>query len=125
MWVIEYEDFKTGGLVLYEKNYRFRHVSSGMYLTGRGKYKGNEPSFYLSPNLDQNTLFHFMPLKNANVQEKIVKKGSYVYICNSNNYWFDVVARNEEAKNPVPKKKTKSKDLPKINTNTLGSGLGE
>lgn len=35
MWIIEYEDQKIGGRVYYDKNYRFKHLSSGLYLAGR------------------------------------------------------------------------------------------
>lgn len=26
----------------------------------------------------------------------MIKKGSYAYICNINNYWMDVIQQNEE-----------------------------
>ena len=32
MWVIELQDYKVGGIVEYGKYYRFKHLSSGMYL---------------------------------------------------------------------------------------------
>lgn len=39
MWVVEYENYKFGGLVYFEKNYRFRHFSSGLYLAYPKKLK--------------------------------------------------------------------------------------
>jgi hypothetical protein len=45
MWVIEYKDCMYGGIVEYEKNYRFRHLSSGLYLAARIKnHKSNDTS---------------------------------------------------------------------------------
>ena len=62
-----------GGIVEYEKNYRFRHLSSGLYLAARIKnHKSTDTStlmnsnfFYLSndSNSDE-TLFHFEQIKN-------------------------------------------------------------
>ena len=92
MWVIEYEDYRIGGVVGYEKKYRFKHLSSGMFLAGKNKIEGDETkNFYLTFERTEETLFHFNPLKNQITSDKIIKKGSYVYICNSNNYWIDVV----------------------------------
>ena len=49
MWVIEYEDFRIGGVVGYEKNYRFKHLSSGMFLAGKNKVIADEKiNFYLT-----------------------------------------------------------------------------
>lgn len=35
MWVIEYEDYRIGGPVGYEKKYRFKHLSTGLYLASK------------------------------------------------------------------------------------------
>ena len=36
-----------------------------------------------------------MPLKNTDANDKSISKGSYVYICNSANYWMDIVIQEE------------------------------
>lgn len=65
MWVIEYEDYRIGGVVGYEKKYRFKHLSSGMFLAGKNKIEGDETkNFYLTFERTEETLFHFNPLKN-------------------------------------------------------------
>lgn len=32
-----------------------------------------------------------MPLKNQILSDKVVKKGSYTYICNSKDFWIDII----------------------------------
>jgi MIR domain len=91
MWVIEYENYREGGLVEYEQNYRFKHLSSGLYLAGKGGLVNKKNSFFLSVRRTEETLFRFMPLKNQSLQDKVVKKGSYVYICNSKESWIDII----------------------------------
>lgn len=34
MWIIEAEDYKEGGIVIFDKKYRFKHFASGLYLAG-------------------------------------------------------------------------------------------
>lgn len=34
MWIIESEIYKEGGIVIFDKKYRFKHFSSGLYLAG-------------------------------------------------------------------------------------------
>lgn len=46
MWVIEFEDFRVGGVVGYEKNYRFKHLSSGLFLAGKSKLNPEEAKFF-------------------------------------------------------------------------------
>lgn len=53
MWIIEAEKYNEGGVVQFEKLYRFRHLSSGLYLAG------NDKQFFLEKQRTQLTLFYF------------------------------------------------------------------
>ncbi|CAD8059333.1 unnamed protein product [Paramecium primaurelia] len=99
MWIIESEIYKEGGIVQFDKKYRFKHFTSGLYLSG------TKDKFTLDKQRVPSTLFYFSQLKNSQVREKSVKKGNYVYIChdkqilqgnNNNNsndensFWVDI-----------------------------------
>lgn len=38
MWIVEAEQYNEGGIVVFDKKYRFKHFASGLYLAG-GKDK--------------------------------------------------------------------------------------
>ncbi|CAD8103545.1 unnamed protein product [Paramecium sonneborni] len=102
MWIIEAEDYKEGGIVLFEKKYRFKHFASGLYLAGI------KEKFYLEKQRTPKTLFYFSQLKNSQQREKSVIRGNYAYICHenqnqetNNNYWVDIQCGKSQKHTPV------------------------
>lgn len=60
-------------------------------MAGKSGLVNKKNSFYLSIRRTEETLFRFMPLKNQILSDKVVKKGSYTYICNSKDFWIDII----------------------------------
>ncbi|CAD8132784.1 unnamed protein product [Paramecium pentaurelia] len=102
MWIIEAEDYKEGGIVIFDKKYRFKHFASGLYLAGTIE------RFYLEKQRTAQTLFYFSQLKNIQLREKSVTRGNYAYICHenqvqeiNNNYWVDIQCGKSQKHTPV------------------------
>ncbi|CAD8068825.1 unnamed protein product [Paramecium sonneborni] len=90
MWIIESEIYKEGGIVLFDKKYRFKHFTSGLYLSG------TKDKFSLEKQRIPQTLFYFSQLRNSKVKEKFVKRGNYVYICHDKQVPNGINNNNEE-----------------------------
>jgi len=89
MWIIEGENFKSGGLVQWDTPYRLKHFISGLYLSVTESYnnKSYKQRMSVIDKPDETTLFTFERLKSGLGKKdpylkKYIKKDSFVIMKN-------------------------------------------
>lgn len=80
MWIVENAEYKKGGPVRWDESYRFRHLSSGLYLTIlTQKKKGKTYSkFVLAKEANEDNVFKFVPVNEGNTTADSVITKSFV-----------------------------------------------
>lgn len=78
MWMIEHSVYKNGGQVRWGHSYRFKHLSSGLYLsTKMTKKKGDKhhsTKITLEREANEDNLFTLMPVSGAQANEQAANK---------------------------------------------------
>jgi len=85
MWVIEHENYLTGGLVQWGAKFRLRHFSSGRYLSLNKDTQTDNSELNLETKPNKNCLFEFVTTssvasKQNQATNKLISKESFVRI---------------------------------------------
>lgn len=89
MWIIEHSSYHKGGPVRWDQSYRFKHLSSGMYLSVQKTKKKGENKNYskiiLEKESTSDNVFSFVPVAGAHLAENsshspFVAKDAFVIV---------------------------------------------
>jgi hypothetical protein len=73
MWIIERPVYKEGGLIKWNEPYRFKHLSSGLYLSVKRNRRKDEKERVMKMELESKptpeTLFKFLPIASTQTKQ--------------------------------------------------------